>query len=324
MNYPYRPRRLRQSKIIRNLTAETFPDKSKLIMPHFVTEGSGKRESIKSMPGIDRVCLDDLIRDLEDDLKLGINKVILFGIPAEKDESAKGAYDKNGIIQQAVRRIKKDIPEVCVITDICLCEYTSHGHCGLVDPAGKILNDATLELLAKTAVSHAEAGADIVAPSDMMDGRIGVIRDSLDKNNFPDIPILAYSAKYASAFYGPFRDAAGSTPQFGDRKTYQMDCRNALEAEKEVLLDIDEGADIVMVKPALPYLDIIRRVKEVVMVPVCAYNVSGEFSIVKLAAKKGLCDEKAMVFEILTSIFRAGADMIISYHTRDVYKKKWF
>jgi porphobilinogen synthase len=324
MNYPYRPRRLRQSKIIRDLTAETIPDRSRLIMPHFVTESPEKRESIKSMPGIDRVCLDNLIIDLENDLKLGINKVILFGIPSEKDESAKGAYDSSGIIQQSVRRIKKELPEICVITDICLCEYTSHGHCGIVDPNGKILNDPTLELLARTAVSHAEAGADIVAPSDMMDGRVGAIRDSLDDNNFPDIPILAYSAKYASAFYGPFRDAAGSAPQFGDRKTYQMDCRNALEAEKEVLLDIDEGADIVMVKPALSYLDIIRRVKELVMVPVCAYNVSGEFSMVKLAAKKGLCDEQAIVFEILTSIFRAGANMIISYHTRDVFKKKWF
>ncbi len=324
MNCSYRPRRLRQSRIIRDLTAETLPDRNKLIMPYFVTEGSGVRESIKSMPGIDRVCLTNLIKDMESGLKHGINKVILFGIPSEKDESAKGAYDSDGIVQKAVRRIKKELPDICVITDICLCEYTTHGHCGIVDPNGKILNDPTLDLLAKTAVSHAEAGADIVAPSDMMDGRVGAIRDSLDDNNFTDIPILAYSAKYASAFYGPFRDAAGSAPQFGDRKTYQMDFRNALEAEKEVLLDIDEGADIVMVKPALSYLDIIKRVKDIVMVPVCAYNVSGEFSMVKAAAKKGLCDERAIVFEILTSIFRAGADMIISYHTKDVFRKKWF
>jgi porphobilinogen synthase len=324
MNYPYRPRRLRQNKIIRDLSAETSPDRTRLILPHFVTEGENIRESIQSMPGIDRVCLHNLMKDMESDLKLGINKAILFGIPSEKDELAKGAYDSNGIVQKAVRKIKKELPDICIITDICLCEYTSHGHCGIVDPNGNILNDPTLELLAKTAISHAEAGADIVAPSDMMDGRVGAIRDSLDENNYQDIPILAYSAKYASSFYGPFRDAAGSAPQFGDRKTYQMDCKNALEAEKEVLLDIDEGADIVMVKPALSYLDIIRRVKDLVMVPVCAYNVSGEFSMVKLAAKKGLCDEKAMVTEILTSIFRAGADMIISYHTRDVFKKKWF
>ncbi|MFH0974249.1 MAG: porphobilinogen synthase [Spirochaetota bacterium] len=323
MNNLYRSRRLRQSQIIRDLAAETIPDKNKLIMPHFVIEGAKTREPIKSMPGIDRVCINNLLKDLESDLKLGINKIILFGIPLEKDEAAKGAYDKNGIVQNALRRIKKELPEICIITDVCLCEYTSNGHCGLVKD-GKILNDPTLELLAKTAVSHAEAGADIVAPSDMMDGRVLAIREALDGAGFADAAILAYSAKYASAFYGPFRDAAGSAPAFGDRKTHQMDARNAIEAEKEVLLDIDEGADIVMVKPALSYLDIILRVKDIVRVPVCAYNVSGEYSMVKYAAINGFGDERLLCAEILTSIFRAGADMIISYHTRDVFKGNWF
>jgi porphobilinogen synthase len=323
MNNLIRPRRLRQSKIIRDLVAETLLNKNKLIMPHFVIEGSKIRESIKSMPGIDRVCADNLLKDMESDLKMGINKVILFGIPVEKDEAAKSAYDNNGVVQNAVRRIKKELPEICVITDVCLCEYMSHGHCGIVKD-GKILNDPTLVLLGRTALSHAEAGADIVAPSDMMDGRVGAIRDALDSGGFADAAILAYSAKYASAFYGPFRDAAGSAPAFGDRKTYQMDCRNAIEAEKEALLDIEEGADMIMVKPALPYLDIIRRVKVIADVPVCAYNVSGEYSMVKLAAREGLGDEKILCTEILTSIFRAGADMIISYHTRDVFKWNWF
>jgi porphobilinogen synthase len=323
MNIKYRPRRLRQNQIIRDLVAETLPDKNKLIMPHFVVEGSKMRKPIKSMPGIERVCINNLLRDLESDLKLGINKIILFGIPAEKDETAKGAYNKKGIIQNAVRSIKKELPEICVITDVCLCEYTSHGHCGIVKD-GKILNDPTLELLAKTAVSHAEAGADIVAPSDMMDGRVAVIREALDNSEFADTAILAYSAKYASAFYGPFREAAGSAPSFGDRKTHQMDYRNAAEAEKVILLDIDEGADIVMVKPALSYLDIIKRVKDIIRVPLCAYNVSGEYSIVKYAAINGFGNEKMLCTEILTSIFRAGADMIISYHTRDVFEGNWF
>jgi len=317
-----RPRRLRASAAIRNLAAETSVDKRRLIMPHFVSETAAGREPIASMPGIDRVSIDELLRDVESDLKLGISYVLLFGIPAVKDDSASSAYDDNGIVQKAVRALKKRMPEACVITDVCLCEYMAHGHCGIVKD-GRVLNDPTLELLADTALSHAAAGADMVAPSDMMDGRVAAIRDALDENGFLDMPILSYAAKYASAFYGPFRDAAGSAPRFGDRRSYQMDYRNALEAEKEVLLDIDEGADIVMVKPALSYLDIIRRVREIVNVPVCAYNVSGEYSMVKAAAKLGYADERMLATEILTSIFRAGADMVISYHTREVFREGW-
>jgi len=317
-----RPRRLRASAAIRNLAAETSVDKRRLIMPHFVSETAAGREPIASMPGIDRVSIDELLRDVESDLKLGISYVLLFGIPAVKDDSASSAYDDNGIVQKAVRALKKRMPEACVITDVCLCEYMAHGHCGIVKD-GRVLNDPTLELLADTALSHAAAGTDMVAPSDMMDGRVAAIRDALDENGFLDMPILSYAAKYASAFYGPFRDAAGSAPRFGDRRSYQMDYRNALEAEKEVLLDIDEGADIVMVKPALSYLDIIRRVREIVNVPVCAYNVSGEYSMVKAAAKLGYADERMLATEILTSIFRAGADMVISYHTREVFREGW-
>ncbi len=323
MANPYRPRRLRQSQVIRDLVAETIPNRNKLIMPHFVEEAKKLREEIQTMPGIDRVCIHNMLKDIESDLKMGIKTIILFGIPKDKDEKATGAYDDNGIIQKALREIKKNMPEVCVITDVCLCEYMSHGHCGIVDN-GRILNDPSLELLAKTALSHAECGADIVAPSDMMDARVDAIRDALDNSDYTDVPILSYAAKYSSAFYGPFRDAAGSAPQFGDRKSYQMDFRNAIEAEKEVILDLEEGADIVMVKPALAYLDIIKRVKDMVSVPVCAYNVSGEYSMVKGAAKLGLGDERALATEILTSIFRAGADMILSYHTRDVFKENWF
>lgn len=323
MNNEHRPRRLRNNQIIRDLSAEIFPDKTRLIMPHFVVEEKNKREEIKPMPGIYRVCVENLLKDLESDLKLGINKIILFGIPAEKDEMAKGAYDERGIIQKAVRKIKKELPDICVITDVCLCEYMSHGHCGIVEN-GKILNDPTLELLAKTAVSHAAAGADIVAPSDMMDYRVGFMREALDNNEFTDTLILSYAAKYASAFYDPFRDAAGSAPQFGDRKTYQMDYRNAMEAEKEVLMDIEEGADMVMVKPALSYMDIIRRVRDIIDVPLCTYNVSGEYSMIKASVNAGVADERKIVTEILTSLFRAGADMIISYHARDVFRNSWF
>ncbi len=317
-----RPRRLRASAAVRNLAAETAVDGRRLIMPHFVTETGPEREPIATMPGIDRVSVNELVRDVEADLKLGIFYVLLFGIPAAKDESASGAYADDGVVQRAVRAVKKRMPEVCVVTDVCLCEYMSHGHCGIVKD-GRVLNDPTLELLARTAVSHAGSGADIVAPSDMMDGRVAAIRDALDGSGFIDTPILSYAAKYASAFYGPFRDAAGSAPQFGDRRSYQMDCRNAIEAEKEVMLDIDEGADIVMVKPALAYLDIIRRVREIVNVPVCAYNVSGEYSMVKAAAKLGYADERMLVTEILTGIFRAGADMVISYHTREIFREGW-
>jgi len=319
----HRPRRIRGTQVIRDLVAEIRPDKNKLIMPHFVIEGDNIRDKIGSMPGIDRVSIENLIKDIEKDLRLGIKTILLFGIPLEKDEMAKSAYDKNGIVQKAIREIKKNFSEVCVITDVCLCEYMSHGHCGIVDN-GNILNDPTLKLIAKTALSHSVAGADIVAPSDMMDGRVAAIRGTLDKNGFESVPILSYAAKYSSAFYGPFRDAAGSSPQFGDRRSYQMDFRNAIEAEKEVLLDIDEGADIIMIKPALSYLDIIRRVRDIVDVPVCAYNVSGEYSMVKGASELGYGDEGLLVTEILTSIFRAGADMIISYHTRDIFNKGWF
>jgi porphobilinogen synthase len=318
----YRPRRLRSTQIIRDLTAETIIDRKKLIMPHFVIEGQSVKEEIKSMPGIFRVSVDNLAAEVESDLKLGIKTILLFGIPGSKDEQASQAYSENGIVQKSVRRIKKDMPEVCVITDVCLCEYMDHGHCGIIKD-GKVLNDPTIDLLAKTALSHASAGADIIAPSDMMDGRVMAIRDALDSGGFSDTPILSYAAKYSSAFYGPFREAAGSAPKFGDRKSYQMDSRNAIESEKEVMLDIEEGADIVMVKPALAYLDIIRRVKDSVVVPVCAYNVSGEYSMVKAASNLGYADEQGLVREIITSIFRAGADMTISYHTRDIFKHGW-
>ena len=322
--YPYyRPRRLRENEIIRDLIAETKPDYNKLIMPYFVIEGVDSTQAIESMPGIQRLSIDNLLKQLDYDVKLGVRAIILFGIPYEKDEKASGAYDENGIVQKACREIKKQFPELLIITDVCLCEYTSHGHCGMVK-GKQIDNDSTLELLAKTAVSHAMAGADIIAPSDMMDGRVEAIRQELDDKGFMTIPILSYAAKYASAFYGPFRDAAGSAPQFGDRRSYQMDYRNAHEALKEVYLDIDEGADIVMVKPALSYLDIIYRVKQSMELPVCAYNVSGEYSMVKAAGTLGFGDEAKLVREIMTAIFRAGADMVISYHTCDILKNRWF
>jgi len=323
MTLIFRPRRLRGSQDIRDLCSETTVDKRKLIMPHFVKEGTGIREEIESMPGIDRVSIDNLLKDIEADYNLGIKNLLLFGIPDKKDDTGSGAYDKNGIIQKTVREIKKRFDDILLITDICLCEYTDHCHCGLIKD-GKVLNDPTLGLLAKTALSHAEAGADIVAPSDMMDGRVGAIRNALDSKLFHDLPIMSYSAKYSSAFYGPFRDAAGNAPKFGNRKSYQMDYRNSKEAVKEVLLDVDEGVDIVMVKPALSYLDIILKVKEKVNLPVCAYNVSGEYSMVKLMEKNGYGSEEMLVKEIITSIFRAGADMIISYHTRDIAEKNWF
>ncbi|HQI37806.1 MAG TPA: porphobilinogen synthase [Spirochaetota bacterium] len=324
MMHPYyRPRRLRENEIIRDLIAETKPDYNKLIMPYFVIEGAGITQAIESMPGIQRLSIDNLLKQLDYDVKLGVRAIILFGIPYDKDEKASGAYDENGIVQKACREIKKQFPELLIITDVCLCEYTSHGHCGMVK-GKQIDNDSTIELLAKTAVSHARAGADIIAPSDMMDGRVETIRQELDDNGFITIPILSYAAKYASAFYGPFRDAAGSAPQFGDRRSYQMDYRNAHEALKEVNLDIDEGADIVMVKPALSYLDIIYRVKQSMELPVCAYNVSGEYSMVKAAGTLGFGDEAKLVREIMTAIFRAGADMVISYHTCDILKNRWF
>ncbi len=323
MTQNQRPRRNRASYLIRDLVAETIVDRRKLIMPHFVLEGKNLREPIASMPGISRVSIENLLKDIEADHKTGIDKILLFGIPEKKDEDGSGAYDRNGIVQKALREIKKHLPGVLVITDVCLCEYTSHGHCGMVD-GGNILNDPTLEILSRVALSHAESGSDMIAPSDMMDGRVGAIRATLDAGGFDDLPILAYSAKYASAFYGPFREAAGSAPQFGDRSSYQMDSRNSREAEKEILLDIAEGADIVMVKPALSYLDVIYRTRNLVNVPVCAYNVSGEYSMVKAMAKLGFSDEVRLTKEIITSIFRAGADMIISYHTRDIFRNNWF
>ena len=268
------------------------------------------------MPGVFQLSVENLVKECEEVVKLGIKAVIVFGIPETKDEVASGAYDQNGIVQQAVRAIKKEFPNLYVITDVCLCEYTSHGHCGIVQ-GEEILNDPTLHYLAETALSHAAAGADMVAPSDMMDGRVGAIRDKLDTHGFKDIPIMAYSAKFASAFYGPFRDVAESAPQFGDRRSYQMDPANGDEAIRETWLDIEEGADIVMVKPALPYLDIVRRVKDEFNIPVAAYNVSGEYSMVKAAALNGWIDEKRVVLEAFTGIKRAGADMILTYHAKD-------
>jgi len=320
----YRSRRLRSGEIMRQLAAETRPDTNKLIMPYFVAEGDNRREEIGSMPGIDRVIIDSLLCDIESDMKLGVKSILLFGIPDEKDNVGSGAYSEAGIVQKAVRRVKREFgSNLLVITDVCLCEYTDHGHCGIVRN-GEVLNDPTLELLAKTAVSHAEAGADIVAPSDMMDFRVAVIRDALDSRGFDGTAIMAYSAKFCSGFYGPFREAAGSAPQFGDRRTYQMDFRNAREAEKEIMTDIDEGADIVMVKPALSYMDIIYRARQASLLPLCVYNVSGEYSMVKAAAANGWIDEQRVVTEVMTSFFRAGADMVISYHTRDILKNRWF
>lgn len=323
MNFIIRPKRKRGSQHIRDLTAETSSDKSRLIMPYFVAEKPDMSGPVESMPGINRLTVDELLKTSEENLKNGLDRIILFGLPENKDSSGSEAYNPEGIIQQALAALKKNFgDEIFVITDLCLCEYTDHGHCGLVS-RGKVVNDPTLVLLARTALSHAEAGADMVAPSDMMDGRVGEIRSMLDENGYNELPIMAYSAKYSSAFYGPFREAAQSAPGFGDRKTYQMDYRNSREAVLEVELDIEEGADIVMVKPALSYLDIISRVKDASPVPVCAYNVSGEYSMVKAMAKLGWGDEHALVKEIITSIFRAGADMIISYHTAEIYTKKW-
>lgn len=318
MYFPtYRPRRLRSKEALRDLIRESAVSVDDLIYPLFAIYGSKIKEEIPSMPGCFRFSVDMIGEEAKEIKQLGIPGVILFGIPEKKDEAATGAYAANGIVQQAVKAIKKAVSELLVITDVCLCEYTSHGHCGIIKD-DQVDNDLTLELLAETAVSHVEAGADMIAPSDMMDGRVTAIRSALDKNGFQDRPIMAYSAKYASVFYGPFRDAAESTPQFGDRRSYQMDPPNALEALREVMLDIEEGADIVMVKPALSYLDVIYRVKQEFGYPVAAYNVSGEYSMVKAAALKGWIDERRLVMEILTSIKRAGADIILTYHAKDV------
>jgi len=311
-----RLRRLRRTGALRNLFRETHVDVSNLIYPLFVTEGSQAKEEIPSMPGIARYSPDLLSKEAEDIARLGIPGVILFGIPSEKDELGSGAYHPEGIVQKAVKAIKKAVPELVVVTDLCLCEYTSHGHCGVIVD-GYVDNDQTLELLAKTAVSQAQAGADIVAPSDMMDGRVRAIRQSLDKEGFHLVPILSYAAKYASALFEPFRDAAESIPEFGDRRSYQMDPPNWREALREVEQDIAEGADIVMIKPALAYLDVIRQVRDAFRHPLAAYNVSGEFAMVKAAAQHGWIDEPRVVLEILTSIKRAGADVIITYHAKE-------
>lgn len=312
-----RPRRLRINENVRRMVRETSLSVDDLVYPVFVTHGKGVARPVEAMPGIYNYSIDKLLEELEEVVRLKIPGILPFGIPTAKDEVGSGAYAEDGIIQQAVRAIKRTYPELLVITDLCLCEYTSHGHCGVIRE-GKVLNDPTLELLARTAVSHAAAGADMVAPSDMMDGRVGAIRGALDEYGYENVPIMAYSAKYASAFYGPFREAAGSAPQFGDRKAYQMDPANSDEALREVWLDIEEGADIVMVKPALAYMDIIRRVKDEFGYPVAAYNVSGEYSMVKAAAQKGWVDERRIVMESLTGIKRAGADIIITYHAKDV------
>lgn len=312
-----RLRRLRRTEALRTLVRETQVNTGDLIYPFFVIEGSRVKQEITAMPGIYRYSTDLLPKEVEEVAELGIPAIILFGIPENKDEIGSSAYHPEGVVQQAIRIIKKTTPELLVVTDVCLCEYTSHGHCGIV-VNGYVDNDKTLELLAKTALSHAEAGADIVAPSDMMDGRVKAIRQALDENEFNNIPILAYAAKYASTFYSPFREATDCTPQFGDRRSYQMDPANWREALREVEQDIAEGADIVMVKPALPYLDVIRKVRDTFNHPLGAYNVSGEYAMVKAAVQQGWLDERRTVLEILTGIKRAGADIIITYHAKDV------
>jgi porphobilinogen synthase len=303
--------------VLRDLVRETTLTPADLVYPMFVQLGED-RTPVEAMPGIERVSISHAVEEAGEAHALGVPAVLLFGLPAEKDEQGSGAYDDEGVVQLAVRAIKEAHPELVVITDVCLCAYTSHGHCGVVLEDGTIDNDISLELLAKTAISHARAGADAVAPSDMMDGRVGALRAQLDSEGHKDLPIVAYSAKFASAFYGPFREAADSTPSFGDRRSYQMDPANSDEAVREALLDVEEGADMVMVKPALPYLDVIRRVKDATRVPVAAYNVSGEYAMVKAAAAAGYLDERATVLEALTAIRRAGADVVITYHAKDV------
>ena len=317
MSFPTaRPRRLRRTENIRRLVRETHISVADFIYPMFAIYGRNVRNPIPSMPGVFQLSIDNLVADVEEVVDLGIPAIILFGIPETKDEVGSSAYDQDGIIQRAVQEVKSAYPDLLVITDVCLCEYTDHGHCGPLK-SGQVENDRTLELIAKTSVSHVHAGADMVAPSGMMDGQVMAIRTALDSAGFQHIPIMAYSAKYASAFYGPFRDAAESAPKYGDRRGYQMDIPNSDEALREVSLDIQEGADIVMVKPALSYLDIIRRVKEKFQCPVAAYNVSGEYAMVKAAAEMGWIDEQRVVLEILTSIKRSGADMILTYFAKD-------
>jgi porphobilinogen synthase len=317
MYFPvYRPRRLRKSETIRRMVRETKVSPDDFIYPLFVVHGRKVKNDIQSMPGIAQLSIDLAVKEAQEAFQLGIPAIILFGIPNKKDARGTEAYSRSGVVQQAIRAIKKEVPGLVVITDVCLCEYTSHGHCGIV-VRGDVDNDATLGLLAKMALSHAEAGADMVAPSDMMDGRVKAIREVLDRKGFENLPILSYAAKHASVFYGPFREAAESTPQFGDRRSYQMDPANPREAIREVRLDVQEGADIIMVKPALPYLDIIRSVREEFDLPVGAYNVSGEYSMIKGAAQRGWIDGDRAILEVLTAIKRAGADLIITYFAKE-------
>ena len=312
-----RLRRLRKSGVLRDMVRETELSPSHLVLPMFVQLGEGERTPIDAMPGVERLSISQAVAEAGEAHGLGIPAVLVFGLPADKDEQGSGAYDDEGVVQLAVRALKEAHPELVVITDVCLCAYTSHGHCGVVLEDGTVDNDPSVELLARTAISHARAGADAVAPSDMMDGRVGVLRSQLDAEGFTDLPIVAYSAKFASAFYGPFREASGSAPAFGDRRSYQMDPGNAEEAVREAMLDVSEGADVVMVKPALPYLDVIRRVKDATRLPVAAYNVSGEYAMVKAAAAAGQIDERAAVLEAHTGIRRAGADIVITYPAKD-------
>jgi len=315
----HRPRRLRKNEAIRRMVRETSLSPDNFIYPIFVTFGKSVKKEISSMPGCFQESVDEVVKNAKEVYSLGIPSVLLFGIPEYKDEIGSSAYDDHGVVQDAIRAIKDAVPELFVITDVCMCEYTSHGHCGIVKN-GEVQNDPTLEILSKEALSHVEAGADMVAPSDMMDGRVEAIRSALDEEGFSEIPIMSYAAKYASAFYGPFREAADSAPQFGDRRSYQMDPANRREALKEAALDIEEGADIVMVKPALAYLDIISDVKDAFDVPVAAYNVSGEYSLVKAAGKLGWINEQGVMLEMLTSIKRAGADLILTYFAKDAAK----
>lgn len=314
-----RLRRLRRNEALRDMVREIAISKADLIYPLFVAEGENFERPIGSMPGVSQLSVDNILRECDELLRLGIRSVLLFGIPDFKDDAGSSGYASDGIVQRATSEIKTRFPEMVIVTDVCLCEYTSHGHCGVIED-GYVQNDPTLELLARQALSHAEAGADIIAPSDMMDGRVAAIRRALDGGGLSDIPIMAYSAKFASAFYGPFREAAESAPKFGDRKSYQMDAGNPIEAMREIALDIQEGADIVMVKPALAYLDIIRRARENFALPLAAYNVSGEYSMVKAAAERGWIDGDRVMMESLLAIKRAGADLIITYFAKDAAK----
>jgi len=314
-----RPRRLRRTSTIRRMVKETCIRVNDLIFPIFVKHGKGEREPIPSMVGHYQLSVDELVKEAEEVWSLGIPGIILFGLPRVKDRLGSEAYARDGIVQKAVAAVKERVPELVVLTDVCLCQYTDHGHCGIIED-GRIDNDATLDILSRVAISHAEAGADFVAPSDMMDGRVRAIRETLERDGFKDTGILAYAVKYASSFYGPFREAADSKPQFGDRKSYQMDPANAREAIKEALLDIEEGADIIMVKPALPYLDIIHQVRSSIHLPVAAYNVSGEYAIVKAADQRGWIEGEKVMIEMLLSIRRAGADLILTYFAKDAAK----